>query len=209
MTTVHFFFDYLSPYAYLANTQIRALAELGAQVEFRPVRIVEVMKRVNNQPSPKCPPKARYSGIDAKRWAVRYGVPLGRNIELWSAVASGSFDPSILIRGALVAMELGVFDAYHSEAFRAVWSDPRDVVSAHGRAALLERAQIAQSTFWDRAMSPAIGERSGQDIQEAVDWGVFGVPTFFVREEMFFGNDRLDFVRDAISADPTPRGEMR
>lgn len=206
-TTVQFFYDYLSPYAYLANTQIARLVELDAAIEFRPIRILEVMTRVNNQPSPKCPPKARYSGLDAKRWAKRYGVPLGRNADLWSALGSGSFDPSILIRGALLAKELGVFEAYQAATFRAVWADPKDVATPAGREDLLERAGIRQSDFWDRAMSAAIEARAEQDVQDAVDKGVFGVPTFFVGDEMFFGNDRLDFVREAIASHAGADGE--
>jgi 2-hydroxychromene-2-carboxylate isomerase len=65
---VEFFFDYVSPYAYLANKQ---LAELQVPIGMRPIAILEVMKLVNNQPSPRCPPKARYAALDAKRWADR------------------------------------------------------------------------------------------------------------------------------------------
>jgi 2-hydroxychromene-2-carboxylate isomerase len=72
---VEFFFDYVSPYAYPANTQ---LSKLEVPIARRPIAIVEVMKLVNNQPSLTCPPKARYAALDAKRWADRYGVPLGR-----------------------------------------------------------------------------------------------------------------------------------
>jgi 2-hydroxychromene-2-carboxylate isomerase len=69
---VEFVFDYPSRYAYLASTQLESL---GVPVGYEPIGIVEVMKRVDNQPSPACPPKARYAGIDAARWAHRYGVP--------------------------------------------------------------------------------------------------------------------------------------
>jgi len=66
---IEFIFDYRSPYSYLANTQLKGL---GADVDYKPVDIVAVMKKVNNQPSPLCPPKARYAGIDAARWARLY-----------------------------------------------------------------------------------------------------------------------------------------
>jgi 2-hydroxychromene-2-carboxylate isomerase len=86
---VEYFFDYVSPYAYLANTQ---LGGLGVAVDFRPVVIVEVMKRVKNQPSPLCPPKGRYASLDAARWAKLYGVPFAANQPLWAALRAGEFD---------------------------------------------------------------------------------------------------------------------
>jgi 2-hydroxychromene-2-carboxylate isomerase len=73
---VEFFFDYRSPFAYLANTQI---GELAAEPVFRPIDGFRVMKAVNNRPSPECPPKARYSALDAARWARRYGVAYAPN----------------------------------------------------------------------------------------------------------------------------------
>src|SRR5262245_6071881 len=107
---VEFVFDYVSPYAYLANTQ---LPGLGAPVDYRPVAIVEVMRKVNNQPSPACPPKGRYAALDAKRWADVYGAPFASNARLWAALRGGEFDTKTLILGALAAQDLGVFAAYH------------------------------------------------------------------------------------------------
>jgi 2-hydroxychromene-2-carboxylate isomerase len=189
---VEFFFDYVSPYAYLANTQ---LSTLEIPIARRPIAIVEVMKVVNNQPSPKCPPKARYAALDAKRWADRYGVPLRLNDRLWAALTSGAFDPKLLVRGALAAKTLGAFDIYHSGMFDAVWGNPQDVVTETGRAQFLERHGLAHKDLWAKAAAPAIEDELQQDVVQAAERGIFGVPTFFVDKEMFFGNDRLDFVR--------------
>lgn len=202
---VEFFCDYLSPYSYLANTQ---LAGLGVPVERRPISIGDVMKLVNNQPSPKCPPKSRYAGLDGKRWADRYGVPLGRNEKLWSAVVARTFDPRLLIRGALAAKALGVFDAYHDAMFDAVWGHPQDVASEAGRAEFLERQGLGGSGLWEKAADAAIEEVFRRDIQEATERGVFGAPTFFVDDEMFFGNDRLEFVRERLAQSAPEREAM-
>jgi hypothetical protein len=86
---VEFVFDYPSRYAYLASTQLESL---GVPVGYEPIGIVEVMKRVDNQPSPACPPKARYAGIDAARWAHRYGVPFEINQAFLTALGTGTFD---------------------------------------------------------------------------------------------------------------------
>jgi 2-hydroxychromene-2-carboxylate isomerase len=72
---VQFLLDYRSPYAYLANTQ---MALLDAQIDYEPIDILAVMKKVNNQPSPMCPPKAKYAGLDAMRWANIMACPILR-----------------------------------------------------------------------------------------------------------------------------------
>ena len=192
---VEFFFDYVSPYAYLASTQ---LGGLGVAVDIRPIVIVEVMKRVNNQPSPLCPPKGRYAALDAARWAQLYGVPFARNAALWAALRAREFDTAILTRGALTAQDIGLLGRYHDAMFKAVWGAPADVHTAAGRQAFAETHGLGAS-FWDRAADPALDAKVEADIAEAVERGVFGVPTFFVDGEIFFGNDRLDFVRRRLA----------
>ena len=192
---LEFFFDYLSPYAYLASTQLDGL---GVEAELRPVVIVEVMKRVNNQPSPRCPPKARYAALDAARWAEVYGVPLASNAPLWAAARTGEFRSDILVRGAAAARDIGRLPTYSAAMFQAVWGAPTDVHTAAGRRAFA-MANGLPETLWDRAAEAAVDTRVEADIAEAVDRGVFGVPTFFVDGEIFFGNDRLDFVRRRLA----------
>jgi 2-hydroxychromene-2-carboxylate isomerase len=194
---VEFVYDYPSPYAYLASSQLEGL---GAPVRHEPVAIVEVMKRVNNQPSPACPPKARYAAIDAARWAHRYGVPFKINQGFLAALRSGSFDYQILTRGALVAQELGVFAPYNAAMFAAIWGEPQDIVTEAGRETFLRRLGIDASHFWRRADSADVRAELDRGNEAAAERGVFGVPTFFIDNEMFFGNDRLDFVRERLAA---------
>jgi 2-hydroxychromene-2-carboxylate isomerase len=79
--------------------------------------------------------------------------------------------------------------------FDAVWGDPQDVVTQTGRAQFLERHGLAHTNLWTKAAEPAIDDELQRDIVQAAERGIFGVPTFFVDEETFFGNDRADFVR--------------
>lgn len=190
-----FFFDYLSPYAYLASTQ---LGGLGVEVDLRPVVIVEVMKRVNNQPSPRCPPKARYAALDTARWAETLGVHLANNAPLWAALRAGEIRPDLLVRGAVAARALGLLATYHTAMFQAVWGAPTDVHTAAGRRDFAEAHGLPED-LWDQAADAAMDARVEADVAEAVDRGLFGVPTFFVDGEMFFGNDRLDFVRKRLA----------
>ena len=190
-----FYFDYASPYAYLATLQV---PHLGVEVDYRPTAILDVMKAVNNQPSPACPPKARYAGLDVQRWAQLLGYTVKANADYWQALSKGQIDLRTLIRGAMAAQDLGVFQLYHETIFTAVWGEPADVVSEAGRNALLAEAGVDTAALWRLAETPAIHDRLAARTKEAAERGVFGVPTFFLDDEQFFGQDRLEFVKMRI-----------
>jgi 2-hydroxychromene-2-carboxylate isomerase len=194
---VEFVYDYRSPYAYLADTQ---LATLGARIVYKPVEILSVMKAGNNQPTPKCPPKQRYTALDAARWAEHYGVLLTCNSAFLRAMAAGRFDGALLLRVDLAARELGVFDSVHKALFEAVWASSADLTTEEGRKSFFGARGIRVDEVWRLACEQRTGELLARRGEEAVERGVFGVPTFFVGEEMFFGNDRLDFVRERLWA---------
>jgi 2-hydroxychromene-2-carboxylate isomerase len=188
---VQFILDYRSPYAYLANTQIMSM---GVQIEHRPVEIVSVMKRVNNQPSPMCPPKAKYAGLDAARWAKRYGVPYSPNRPLLEALRTGQLKSDLLSRAGIAAQKLGAFHQVNDALFGAVWGCSAALTSAVDRLNFLTSRALPLE-LWDIAESAEIQELLAANGEQAIAQGVFGVPTFFVDGEMFFGNDRLDFVK--------------
>jgi 2-hydroxychromene-2-carboxylate isomerase len=193
---VQFVFDYRSIYSYLANTQMKTL---GASVAYQPVDIVAVMKSVNNQPSPLCPPKLKYSHIDAMRWARRYDVPLSANRPLLDAIREKRLQGSLLSRVAVAAQRMGIFDQVNDALFSAVWASSEDLVTEEGRSQFLASRGIP-AALWDDAGSPDVAAQLAANNERAVANGVFGAPTFFVDQEMFFGNDRLSFVKDRLDA---------
>jgi 2-hydroxychromene-2-carboxylate isomerase len=198
--SLEFVLDYRSPYAYLANTQIGAW---GVHVDHQPVDIVAVMRKVNNQPSPLCPPKARYASIDAARWATLYGVSFSPNGALIQAMQSSRFDGALLSRAGLAAQELGVFEKLNNALFEAVWAGTDDLATEAGRAMFLRVRNILAYDLWKLASDPKIVKLLAERDQEAAERGVFGVPTMFVNGEMFFGNDRLQFVQARLQGFPT------
>ena len=117
---IRFVLDYRSPYAYLANTQIRLLS---APIKYEPVDILWVMKQVNNQPSPMCPPKAKYARLDATRWVRQYGVPFSPNGRLIEAMKLGQFKNDLLSCAGIAAQKLGVFERGNNALFDAVWAE--------------------------------------------------------------------------------------
>jgi len=192
--SLEFVLDYRSPYSYLANTKV---AELCPQATYQVVDIINVMKQVHNQPSPECPAKARYSAVDATRWAKLYKVAWAPNMAFLGAMRDKSFDGAVLSRAGLAAQELGVFSIANDALFTAVWAGTVDLLSAEGKAQFLAKHGI-DVDIWAHADSKVIRERLASCDEHAAVRGVFGVPTFFVGDEMFFGNDRLDFVRAAL-----------
>ncbi|HFO1400382.1 TPA: DsbA family protein [Pseudomonas aeruginosa] len=193
---IQFVLDYRSIYSYLANSQV---GTLDATVDYQVVDIVSIMKAVNNQPSPLCPPKAKYSQADAQRWAQLYHIPLVPNEALLQALKQGSIDAALLSRAGLAAQYLGCFERANNALFKAVWAGEDDLVSQEGRATFAANNGLPAS-LWDVAQSPRVDAALLANNERAISNGVFGVPTFYIGQEMFFGNDRLVFVKERLAA---------
>lgn len=193
---IDFYFDFVSPYSYLANTQLPGLArEHGAEIVYKPFRLLELMKLAGNRPTTiECANKQRYAGADLARWAAHYGVSLRRNPNL------RKIDTALLLRGALVAADDGDAAPYVSATFRAVWSGERDLSQHPEHVRMLEQAGLPGEKLLERAASEEVAARLDRDTAAAAERGVFGSPSFFVGDELFFGNDRLDFVADALKS---------
>ncbi len=186
---VTFYFDYLSPFAYLAETQVH---RLDATIDYRPIQTLDVMERVGNTPSFICKAKRRYQGRDAGRWAQRYGVRLARHPDY------ARIDGRRLLLGALAALQVGAFSAYQAAIFAAVWANHDDLASDQGWHAILEASGLDASKIVGVAQSAEIADRLDRENAAAAEQGVFGVPTFIVDGEQYFGNDRLSFVEEHI-----------
>jgi len=193
---IEFISDYRSPYSYLANAKLKTME---VDVDHKPLDIVAVMRLVNNRPSPECPAKARYSGIDAPRWAKLYGVEFSPNQALLKAMSAGAFDGATLSRVALVAQRLGIFDQVNDALFEAMWAGDDDLASEDGRSRFLRKRNIAADDLWSLGSEPEIVRLQAEQAKAAADRGVFGAPTIFVGDEMFFGNDRLSFVEARLN----------
>jgi 2-hydroxychromene-2-carboxylate isomerase len=193
---IEFFFDFLSPYSYLAATRFpRLRADTGTEIVYTPFRILELMKMVGNRPTTvECKSKGAYAGVDIQRWAARYGVPFKRNPHL------RSFDHDLLRRTALAAGEQGGADTCVATIYGALWAGDVDLSQRPALAALLDQAGFDGEALLTVASEARFGELLDKSTEAAAQRGVFGSPTFFVGDQMFFGNDRLDFVVEALEA---------
>src|ERR1700761_3605906 len=124
---IDFVLDYRSPFAYLANTQIGAF---GVDLDYRPGGTAGVMKQVNNQPTPLCPAKSKYAGIDAARWALQYGVPFEPNMALLGAMRQGQLKGDFMSRAAIAGQQIGAFRQVNNALFSAMWARSDDLISA-------------------------------------------------------------------------------
>jgi 2-hydroxychromene-2-carboxylate isomerase len=192
--TIDFYFDFPSPYAYLAHTQLpRIAAEHGATVAYHPYRILEFMKMVGNRPTTiECGNKSKYAGANLQRWTKRYTVDFSRNPN------SKSFDLAELDRGALVAIEDGRGAKYVTAVFAAIWGKPEDLSQRSVLIDVLNRAGVDAERLLERASADTMIAKLQSETKAAAERGVFGAPTMFVGDQMYFGNDRLDFVVEAL-----------
>lgn len=192
--TIDFYFDFPSPYAYLAHTQLpKIAAEHGATINYHPFRILELMKLVGNRPTTiECKNKNRYAGADLQRWVKRYQVDLARNPN------SKSFDFAELDRAALVAIADGRGAEYVTAIFAAIWGKPEDLSQRSVLLSVLDRAGFDAPRLLERTRAGSVTAQLDAETNAAAERGVFGAPTMFVGDHMFFGNDRLDFVVEVL-----------
>ena len=192
--SVEFFYDFGSPATYLAHTQMPALAErTGASVRYRPMLLGGVFKATGNQSPITIPAKGKWLGVDLERYARRYGVAF----EFPKAFPVNTLQ---LMRGAVVAEEDDHLAPYTEAVFRAMWSDGKDMTEPSVIAGVLSAAGLDAGHVFERVQEQDIKQKLIAYTEEAVKRGAFGAPTFFVGEDMFWGQDRLDFVEEALAA---------
>jgi len=193
--SVEFFFDVGSPTVYLAATQLSKIAgRHGATVLWRPFLLGGVFKATGNVSPATVPAKSRYMGDDLERFARRYEIPFLFN----------PFFPVntlALMRGAVAYQQQGRLDQYIEAIFSAMWVTGKNMNEPTIVAEVLDTIGIEAQEFLVAIAAQDVKDKLKNNTEEAVKRGAFGAPTFFVGDEMFFGQDRLDFVEAALAAD--------
>ncbi len=193
---VEFFFDVGSPASYLAYTQLPRICEqTGTTLIYRPMLLGGVFQATGNASPATIPAKGRYMFGDLERHARRYHAPFKRNPYF-------PINTLLLMRGA-TAMQLRHperFHVYLDAMFRAIWVDERNMNDASVVAGVLHEAGLDAAMVMAEITDPEVKAALKSTTEDAVARGVFGAPSFFVGDTMFFGQDRLEFVRDALAA---------
>jgi 2-hydroxychromene-2-carboxylate isomerase len=196
---IPFYYDYACPWAYLGSTRAEAyFGGLGVQLDFRPIllSIVREPAPVEGAPAPApaapTPRKARNAAADIRHWADLCGA------EFSPAARERRPSSSLLARAALVAKDAGRHREFHYPAYRARWAEARDIADPQVVRELLVGAGLDGERSLERAQSAELEQRISADSNAAIARGVFGVPTVFVGDEMFWGNDRFELARHYI-----------
>ena len=184
------FYDFRSPYSYLAFTQLR---DMDVDIALRPMMILKVMEAVGNVPTTiTCAAKARYARADLVRWAQRYGIPFNPS-------NMRENDGDACSRAVLAAKTSADASAITLALYRAGWSERKPLAMKDDILAVIAAAGIDPVPIAKRMDAPEVVGQLEANTSEAAERGVFGSPTIFVGDAMFFGNDRLDFVREHLA----------
>lgn len=190
--SVEFFFDYGSPASHLGFFELRKIARAaGAEIVWRPILLGAVFKAINSHSPVDIAPKGKWMMWDLANHAERYGIPFVHNPYF-------VINTLPLMRGALIAERRGEIERYSEAMLNAVWRDALNM----GDPAVIGQA-LVKNGFDAKAYFAGTQEQSIKDelkarSDAAVSRGVFGAPTFFVGDKMWWGQDRLDWVRDAL-----------
>lgn len=191
---LEFFFDVVSPTAYLAWTQLPALLErTGAELSYRPMFLGGVMASTGNRPPGTVAAKGRWMRADLARFAARYGVPFQQN-------PTFPMNTLPIMRAAISWKDRDDFERFLAVVFRAIWVDEKAVAEEPVLTGAIAKGGLDADAFWSAANDPENKNALKANTEEAVSRGVFGAPTFFVGDEMHFGQDRLDFVEAALAS---------
>ena len=197
--TVEFIFDFGSPNAYLAYMALPVLLErTGAKLKVRPCLLGGIFKATGNE-SPvtafrDVKGKLEYGRVEIARFVKKYGL---------SKFALNPHFPVntlLLMRGAIAAEMDGDLDAYLRAGLKQMWEDGLKMDDPEVFVAAMNDAGLDGAKLLERTQDPEIKNQLIANTEAAVERGVFGVPTFFVGDEMFFGKDRLAELEEELSA---------
>lgn len=186
--TIDFYFDFISPFSYLAQLKLPEIARsAGFEIEYWPIDIPEAKIAAGNYgPSNReVLPKIKVMKADLERWAKRYGVPL---------TFPAGFECADWNCAALFARNEGKAEQFVADAYRRIWGlgiDPRDRNQLADCATAAGVDANALLAFVD---SPLGKNEYRKSRAKAIQRGVFGAPMMFIDDEIFWGNDRLDFL---------------
>ena len=199
MTTLEFHFDFGSPNAYLSHRVVpRIEKRIGTKFSYVPVLLGGVFKLTNNRSPVESfggiRNKLEYQRLEMKRFIERHGL------------AEFRFNPHFpvntlaMMRGAIAAQGLGVFEPYVDAMFRAMWAEERAMADPAVFAEVMKAAGLPAEDIIAQSASPEVKQALLDNTGRSVERGSFGSPTFYVGDEIYFGKDSLRDVEEAVLA---------
>jgi len=193
-----FYFDFASPNAYLSHRVIPQIeARTGVKFDYEPVLLGGLFKLTGNQA-----PMTAFAGIRNKlAYEARETERFVAHHKLTAYRMNPHFPVNTLrlMRGAIAAQHLGVFDAYVETGFKAMWEDGQKMDDPAVMAEVLAKAGLDAEALMAKAEAPEIKQSLLNNTEAACEAGAFGIPTFALDGEIWFGKDRLRDVEEAIA----------
>ena len=191
--TIEFLFDVGSPTTYMAHRRLPAIvARTGAVVDYQPILLGGVMKATGNAPPGMVIPRGKWMAIDMARYARRENIPLAMNPYF-------PINTLVMMRMLTAAKGTADFAPLLEAIFVAMWEQQRNMGDPAVVAEVLTAARFDPALWLEKANDADVKARLVAATERAVERGAFGAPTFFVGDEFFFGQDRLDWVEAALA----------
>jgi 2-hydroxychromene-2-carboxylate isomerase len=199
MPKVEFLFDFGSPNAYLSHLVIPGIERrLGVTFDYVPVLLGGVFKLTGNRSPAEANAgiknKPEYQQLETERFLRRHGITRYQRNPYFPV------NTLMIMRGAVAARQLGIFERYVDEVYRHMWAEPRKLDDPAVLHAALVESDLPADRLFELVQTAPIKEALMAETQRAVDRGTFGSPTFFVDDDIYFGKDRLRDVEEAIAA---------
>ena len=192
--TLEFYYDFGSPTAYLAHKRLQQLAQqYDVDVVYKPLLLGGVFKATSNTSPVAIPAKGKYMlEQDLPRFAARYGVELNFNPHF-------PINTLNLMRGAIAAQRQDCLANYVDTVYDAVWVAGENMGDPEVVARVLSAAGLDADSLMALSQDPEVKAELARSTEEAVERGAFGAPTLYLEGAMYFGQDRLDFVEEALA----------
>ena len=197
--TIDFYFDFGSPNAYLCLRALPSIeARIGKVFIVKPVLLGGVFKATNNRSPVEAfagiPAKLAYDRMEMQRFVARHALVKFRPNPFFP------INTLAMMRGAHAAKKLGVLDPYVEAIVSGMWEQQLDMGQMEVLAGVLDAAGLPTADIFRESQTPEVKQALMDSTQELIDRGGFGIPTFFVGDEMFFGKDRLREVEEEFVA---------
>jgi len=190
-----YFYSLASPFSYLGHARLLALAARhGAPIRFKPADMSVVFPKTGGLPvKQRSPQRQAYRLLELRRWRDALGVPLNPEPKFFPVadqMAARAVIASEQLGGDAGALSLAIL--------RACWAEEQNIGDRATLVAVAGSLGLAGQSVLEGAESDAVKEEYVANTQEALNSGVFGVPSYIYKGELFWGQDRLDFLEQAL-----------
>ena len=195
MKRVKFYFDLGSPYSYLAYYRLLQIAEQQEiQIVYKPILLGGVFKATGNRSPIEIPVKGVYSILDMQRWAEYYQIPMQMNPHF----PMNTLTLMRILTGVQL-LSLEKFEQVLKLLFDAMFGTPQNLNEPTVLAEVLKPSGFSVEDIMSMVQSEVVKQKLITETEQAIQRGIFGAPTFFVGDEMYWGQDRLHFVEQALN----------